>query len=51
MLGACLNVKINAAGLKDRVKADALVAEANALAAEAERLEAEVLKIVEQKIG
>ena len=51
VLGACLNVKINAAGLKDRVKADALVAEANALAAEAERLEAEVLKIVEQKIG
>ena len=51
VLGACLNVKINAAGLKDRVKADALVAEANALTAEAERLEAEVLKIVEQKIG
>ncbi|WP_462353696.1 glutamate formimidoyltransferase [Alistipes timonensis] len=51
VLGACLNVKINAAGPKDRVKADALVAEANALAAEAERLEAEVLKIVEQKIG
>ena len=37
VLGACLNVKINAAGLKDRAKADALVAEANALAAEARR--------------
>ena len=51
VLGACLNVKINAAGLKDRAKADALVAEAEALAAEAVRLEAEVLQIVESKIG
>ena len=51
VLGACLNVKINAAGLKDRTKADALVAEADALAAEARREEAEILKIVEQKIG
>ena len=50
VLGACLNVKINAAGLKDRVRADALVAEADALAAEARRLEAEVLNIVERKI-
>ena len=51
MLGACLNVKINAAGLKDRAVADALTAEAEALAAEAVRLEAEVLQIVESKIG
>ena len=50
VLGACLNVKINAAGLKDRARADALVAEADALAAEARRLEAEVLNIVERKI-
>lgn len=50
VLGACLNVKINAAGLKDRARANALVAEANALAAEAVRLEAEVLEIVERKI-
>ena len=50
VLGACLNVKINAAGLKDRAKADALVGEADALAAEAVRLEAEVLNIVESKI-
>ena len=50
MLGACLNVKINAAGLKDRAKADALVAEAEALAAEAVEAEAEVLRIVEEKI-
>ena len=50
VLGACLNVKINAAGLKDRATADALVAEAETLAAEAVRREAEVLRIVEQKI-
>ena len=49
-MGACLNVKINAAGLKDRTTADRLIAEADALAAEACRLEAEVLAIVEQKI-
>ena len=46
----CLNVKINAAGLKDRAAADALVAEANAVAAAAERAEREVLEIVERKI-
>lgn len=49
--GARLNVRINAAGLKDRAKADALTAEADAIAAEAARLEAEVLEIVERKIG
>ena len=49
--GARLNVRINAAGLKDRAKADALVSEADALAAEAARLETEVLEIVERKIG
>ncbi|MCM1151862.1 MAG: glutamate formimidoyltransferase [Alistipes sp.] len=51
VLGACLNVKINAAGLKDRSAAAALVAEAEALAAEAERREREVLAIVESKIN
>lgn len=51
VLGARLNVKINAAGLKDRTKAGALVAEAEAVAAEAERFEKEVLGIVEEKIG
>lgn len=50
VLGACLNVKINAAGLKDRAVAEALVAEAEALAAEAARREQEVLAIVESKI-
>lgn len=51
VFGARLNVRINAAGLKDRAKADALVSEADALAAEAARLETEVLEIVGQKIG
>ena len=51
VFGARLNVRINAAGLKDRAKADVLTAEADAIAAEAERLEREVLEIVERKIG
>ena len=50
VLGACLNVKINAAGLKDRGRAGALVAEAESIAADAVRLETEVLAIVEEKI-
>ena len=51
VLGAQLNVKINAAGLKDRATAEALTAEAEQIAAEAIALEAEVLKIVNEKIG
>ena len=50
VLGAYLNVKINAAGLKNRALADELVARAEAITAEAERLEADVLKTVESKI-
>lgn len=51
VLGAGLNVKINAAGLKDRQTADALIAEANHLIAEACREEKEILEIVNGKIG
>jgi glutamate formiminotransferase/formiminotetrahydrofolate cyclodeaminase len=51
VLGAGLNVKINAAGLKDRAAAEALVAEAEKLAAEAIRAEADILETVNQKIG
>ncbi|MBQ7856004.1 MAG: glutamate formimidoyltransferase [Alistipes sp.] len=51
VLGARLNVRINAAGLKDRAMADALTAEADSIAARAEALERDVLKIVEEKIG
>ena len=50
VLGAGLNVKINAAQLKDRAKADALVAEANDLIHQANKAEQEVIGIVEGKI-
>ncbi len=49
--GAFLNVKINAAGLKDRVKADALVAEAAEIAAAADAEEKRILEIVNGKIN
>ena len=51
VLGALLNVKINAAGLKDREKADALVAEAVAIGKEAIMQEARIIDIVNTKIG
>ena len=51
VLGALLNVKINAAGLKDREKADALVAEASAIGKEAIVQEARIIDIVNAKIG
>ena len=51
VLGAQLNVRINAAGLKDRAAAAKLVAEAAEIAARAEAAEKEVLAIVEEKIG
>ena len=50
VLGAGLNVKINAASLKDRETADNLVAQANELIAKANVEEAEITKIVESKI-
>lgn len=50
VLGAGLNVKINASGLKDRETADKLVGEANELIKEANELEAEIMKIVEAKL-
>ena len=51
VMGACLNVKINAAGLKDRAVADALVNEANEIQALAQQAEKEILAIVEDKIN
>ena len=51
VMGACLNVKINAAGLKDRATAEALVAEANEIQALAQNAEREILSIVENKIN
>jgi glutamate formiminotransferase/formiminotetrahydrofolate cyclodeaminase len=50
VLGAQLNVKINAAGLADRAAAERLCAEAAAIAAKAVAEEAEVLAIVNSKI-
>ena len=50
VMGACLNVKINAAGLKDRAVADTLVKEAEEIQALAQKAEAEVLAVVESKI-
>ena len=50
VMGACLNVKINAAGLKDRTVADALVKEAEEIQAAAQKAEAEILAVVESKI-
>ncbi|MDR1123080.1 MAG: glutamate formimidoyltransferase [Elusimicrobiota bacterium] len=51
VLGAWLNVKINAKDLKDRAAADKLTAEAAQTAASAQELEKEILKIISQKIG
>ena len=51
VLGAQLNVKINAAGLKDRAVADSLTAEAAQIAQQAVEFEQRVLDIVNEKIG
>ena len=50
VMGACLNVKINAAGLKDRAMAEALVNEAMEIQVAAQKAEAEILAVVESKI-
>ena len=51
VMGACLNVKINAAGLKDREVAERLINEANKIQALAQQAEKEILEIVESKIN
>ncbi len=48
--GAFLNVRINAAGLKDRAKAEALIARGAKIAAAAALEEDTILRIVESKI-
>ena len=50
VLGAGMNVKINAGSLKDREKAEALIAEANQLIEKANCEEAEITKLVEEKL-
>ena len=51
VMGACLNVKINAAGLKNRAVAEALVAEAEEIQRQAQEAEREILTVVESKIN
>ena len=48
--GAYLNVKINAAGLKDRLVAEELLAEAGEIARKADAEERRIVEIVESKI-
>ena len=50
VLGAQLNVRINAAGLADREAAERLCAEAADIATQAQIAETEVLEIVNRKI-
>jgi glutamate formiminotransferase/formiminotetrahydrofolate cyclodeaminase len=50
VLGACLNVRINASGLKDRTEAERLIADACQLAAEASRCEAEILDAINKNL-
>jgi glutamate formiminotransferase / formiminotetrahydrofolate cyclodeaminase len=51
VLGAFLNVKINAAGLVDKDFASSVLSEGRGLEADTLRCEAEILKIVNGKIG
>lgn len=50
VLGAYLNVKINAAGLKDREKADEILKEAETIADDAKEKESEIMTIVNNVI-
>ncbi len=51
VFGAMLNVKINAAGLKDRAKADEMTAEADRIAGDASRQESEIMEMVARIIS
>ncbi|MGD9630798.1 MAG: glutamate formimidoyltransferase [Pyrinomonadaceae bacterium] len=51
VIGAFLNVKINAAGLKDRAFADELLIKGAEIERRAIESEAAILKIVDQKVG
>ena len=50
VIGAGMNVKINASSLTDRAMAEKLIAEANDLVAKANAEEAEITAMVEEKI-
>ena len=49
--GAYLNVKINAAGIKDRTIADAILTEAAQIVEATDKKEAEILELVNKIIG
>jgi len=51
VLGAALNVKVNAVDLEDKEYAAKVVAEADAAMAEANRLEGAILATVREKMG
>lgn len=51
IFGAMLNVKINAAGLKDRAKAEELIFEADTISKLADKREKELITLVESKIS
>ena len=51
VLGAFLNVKINASGLKDKAYVSDIIAKAQAIADQAVKMEAEIIDIVNQKIA
>ncbi len=50
VMGAFLNVKINAAGLTDKAFAEKLIAEGNVIEEKTKALESEILKTVNSKI-
>lgn len=50
VMGAFLNVKINAAGLEDKAFAADIIRQGEAIAEKASQLEAEILEIVNSKI-
>lgn len=51
VMGAFLNVRINAAGLDDKATVQRYLDEGNELVAKAQKLESEILAIVDQKIN
>lgn len=51
VMGAYLNVKINASGLKDKAYVDKVIAEGAQIEQQAQNAEAEILKIVNDKIN
>jgi glutamate formiminotransferase/formiminotetrahydrofolate cyclodeaminase len=51
VMGAFLNVKINAAGLKNKQLAEDFIRKGNEIEAKATAMESEILKIVNEKIG